>query len=87
MLALVYLTNNIIFFSKAASSSIQAPSLNNDTKQTAEQDDEYSVVIERPPPNMRLVLFKECSDSGDRKIMFDSECIPASENTECQVCF
>ncbi|XP_078493059.1 uncharacterized protein LOC144748634 [Ciona intestinalis] len=35
--------------------------------------DETMVVVERPAPNVRLVLFKEFGDTSDRKIVFDSK--------------
>nr|XP_026694825.1 folliculin-interacting protein 2-like isoform X2 [Ciona intestinalis] len=46
--------------------------------------DETMVVVERPAPNVRLVLFKEFGDTSDRKIVFDSKSLQQEKNIEQQ---
>ncbi|XP_078492848.1 uncharacterized protein LOC144748398 isoform X6 [Ciona intestinalis] len=46
--------------------------------------DETMVVVERPAPNVRLVLFKEFGDTSDRKIVFDSKSLQREKNIEQQ---
>ncbi|XP_076819131.1 folliculin-interacting protein 2-like isoform X2 [Clavelina lepadiformis] len=42
---------------------------------------EAMIMVERPPPDIRLVLFKEIGDTSDRKIVFDSKCLQKIESS------
>lgn len=66
--------------SRRPSSVIELPI----SKEIEKDTQEVAVVVSRPPPDVRLVLFRECGDTSDRKLLFDSKTVEPDRTEERQ---
>lgn len=48
---------------------------------------EEGVIVAKPAPDVRLILFRECKESSDRNILFDSESIQKCPEPKYRVSF
>ncbi|XP_039273814.2 folliculin-interacting protein 1-like isoform X1 [Styela clava] len=47
-----------------------------------QHEDDAAIVVAKPPPDVRLVLFQECGETSDRKLIFDSKSFDLQKQDE-----